>query len=578
MKKYYKGLYFDIREYVIRHIVASIMSIIVIICSIATPICLKGIIDYGINDKNLNVLFHYCAFFFSLIIVQVFFTYISTMIFRLISRDYTVKTKNKVLNIIQTMNGKDLAFINLGKLRNIVDNDIEIISSMITNYVLNIMRDIIQSISVFFIMIFMDYKLTIVVLLMQLILALSNKKLSRKVKNANDAYIDYTDQRSLFLQEYFTNLLYIISANYGKYFKKKFSTIESETQEKRISSFSWSLLNANIGTVVNGMCTLLIYGYGGYQVIKGTMSFGTLYAFTLYSGRFISPILRLSEMVLDVQEIKLAIKRVYSLLNYRKDEENIYNALTNRKPNKYNITFKNVCFSYNAEEILKNVEFSVEEKEVLAIIGYSGSGKSTLINLLTRMWNVNSGEIMLGDSNIQDYNIGDLRNLISVVSQQKEIFHMTILENLLMGQNIDMERVVNVTKKIEIYDFIMSLPEKFDTILATGGTNISEGQKQRIAICRAILKESKILVFDEATSNIDYATEIIIKNNLLDLLDSRTLIIISHKRALVELADTVLVLDEGQVVELGTKENLIELEKYYKLFFEEGEVVNDRNM
>lgn len=193
------------------------------------------------------------------------------------------------------------------------------------------------------------------------------------------------------------------------------------------------------------------------------------------------------------------------------------------------------------------------------------------------MWDVDSGEIVVGGSNIQEYNIQKLRDVISVVSQQKEIFNMTILDNLLMGQNIDMKKVVNVTKKIEIYDFIMNLPEKFNTILATGGTNISEGQKQRIVICRAILKESKILVFDEATSNIDYATELLIKNNLLDLLDNRTLIIISHKKALVELADKILVLSEGQILEAGTKERLFELGNYYKMFCEEGEE-NDRNL
>lgn len=577
MKKYYKELFSDIREYIIRHIVASIMSIIVILCSIITPICLKGIIDYGINRKSFNMLFQYCLFFLALIITQVIFTHVSTILFRLISRDYTIKIKSEVLEIIHTMNGKDLAYINLGKIKNILDHDIDIISNMITNYILNIIRDVVQSISVFFIMLYMDYKLTIVVLLMQLLLALFNKKLSRKVKKANDSYVDFTDKRSLFLQEYFSNLLYIISANYGNYFKEKFSFIERESQQKRINAFSWSLLNANAGTIVNGFSTLLIYGYGGYKVINGLMSFGTLYAFTLYSGRFISPLLRLSEMVLDIQEIKLAIERVYGLINYSKNTEYKYNVLPDKDIRNYDIVFKNVSFSYDSKEILKNVEFSVHEKEILAIIGYSGSGKSTLINLLTRMWDVDSGEIVVGGSNIQEYNIQKLRDVISVVSQQKEIFNMTILDNLLMGQNIDMKKVVNVTKKIEIYDFIMNLPEKFNTILATGGTNISEGQKQRIVICRAILKESKILVFDEATSNIDYATELLIKNNLLDLLDNRTLIIISHKKALVELADKILVLSEGQILEAGTKERLFELGNYYKMFCEEGEE-NDRNL
>lgn len=577
MKKYYIKLFADIKIYLFRHIAASVMSLLVVICSTLIPICLKNIIDHGITEKNINQLTYHSKLFCVLIIIQIVFTYISTIIFKHISKDYILSTKIKILQKIQKMNGEELNNTNYGKLKNLLEIDVENIAGVITNFVLDIVRDVLQSIAVFFIMIFLDYKITIVLMFIQLSMIIINRILSKKVKEQNEGYIKFIDKRSLFFQEYFSNVFYIIADNLGSFFIKRFSNIEQNTQRARIETFKVSLLNANIGTFISSISTIFIYGYGGYNVIKGNISFGTLYAFTLYSGRFVAPLLRLSEKVLDIALMKFSIERVYKLLliNLNSSNEKVpLKYVDILAEDRFDLTFNSISFSYETEKVLDNVSFSNQSNKILAILGDSGSGKSTIINLIIRMWEPDTGEILINGKNIKNYNIEKLRSEISVVSQQKEIFNFSILDNLTMGNNVEFEKVISVTKKIQIYDYIMSLPEKFNTILEIGGNNLSEGQKQRIAICRAILKKSKIIIFDEATSNIDSNTEKVIKNNIIELLGDRMLIIISHKKTLVELADNIIVLLDGHIAESGSRASLIESGRYYRQFWDESNLVS----
>ena len=224
----------------------------------------------------------------------------------------------------------------------------------------------------------------------------------------------------------------------------------------------------------------------------------------------------------------------------------------------HNIVFKNVSFSYDDRPILKNVSAEIKENTMTAIVGPSGSGKTTFCNLIARFWDVNSGEILIGGKNIKDYKIENLMNSISMVFQDVYLFEDTIENNIKFGkQNASHEEVVEAAKKARCHEFIEALPEGYDTIIGEGGASLSGGEKQRISIARAMLKDADIIIFDEATANIDPENEDKLKEAIESLTKNKTVIMIAHRLKTIRNADQILVLKDGEIVERGNHEELI---------------------
>lgn len=231
----------------------------------------------------------------------------------------------------------------------------------------------------------------------------------------------------------------------------------------------------------------------------------------------------------------------------------------------HDIVFKNVSFSYDDRPILKNVSAEIKENTMTAIVGPSGSGKTTFCNLIARFWDVNSGEILIGGKNIKDYKIENLMDSISMVFQDVYLFEDTIENNIKFGkQNASHEEVVEAAKKARCHEFIESLPEGYDTLIGEGGASLSGGEKQRISIARAMLKNAPIIIFDEATANIDPENEDKLKDAIESLTENKTVIMIAHRLKTIRNADQILVLRNGELVERGNHEVLIQNEGLYK--------------
>ena len=230
----------------------------------------------------------------------------------------------------------------------------------------------------------------------------------------------------------------------------------------------------------------------------------------------------------------------------------------------HNIAFKNISFSYDDRPILKNVSAEIKENTMTAIVGPSGSGKTTFCNLIARFWDVNSGEILIGGKNIKDYKIENLMNSISMVFQDVYLFEDTIENNIKFGkQNASHEEVVEAAKKARCHEFIEALPEGYDTIIGEGGASLSGGEKQRISIARAMLKDADIIIFDEATANIDPENEDKLKEAIEQLTKNKTVIMIAHRLKTIRNADQILVLKDGEIVERGDHEELIKNDGLY---------------
>jgi ATP-binding cassette subfamily B protein len=229
-----------------------------------------------------------------------------------------------------------------------------------------------------------------------------------------------------------------------------------------------------------------------------------------------------------------------------------------RKIKHYDVTFSNVSFAYEDEQVLKNVSFHVPENTITALMGPSGSGKTTIINLIARFWDVKEGEIKIGGINIKDVKTEELMSNISIVFQDVYLFNDTILNNIKVGkQDATQEEVIAAAKKANCHEFIMKFADKYETVVGEGGSKLSGGEKQRISIARAFLKDAPIVLLDEATANVDPENELIIQNSINELVKNKTVIIIAHKLSTLKQADQILVLKQGEIVQRGTHDELI---------------------
>ncbi len=322
--------------------------------------------------------------------------------------------------------------------------------------------------------------------------------------------------------------------------------------------------SAGIG-VMSSILNLLVISLGGYFVYKDIINFGDLFSFTLYVNFFMQPIRRLSEFSQQLQDGMTGFERFIEIMDIEPDIIDKENAME-LKEVKGDIEFNNVSFSYNngKNTVLSNLNLSIDAGKTVALVGPSGAGKTTLCHLIPRFYEIEDGEILLDNIDIRDIKIKDLRKKIGLVQQDVFLFTGTIRDNIIYGNpEASDEDVIEAAKKASIHDFIMSLPDGYDTFIGEKGVKLSGGQKQRISIARLFLKNPPILILDEATSALDNETEIMIQNSLEDLSKGRTALVIAHRLSTIKNADEILVLTAEGIEEKGSHEELLEKDGLY---------------
>ncbi len=307
---------------------------------------------------------------------------------------------------------------------------------------------------------------------------------------------------------------------------------------------------------------VLIWGYGGYRVIAvRDISLGTLTAFIGYMWRFYQPITTLSHLNEQYEGAITAAERVFEILDHQSEFRQVKSA-QKAAPVRGEIVFRHVSFYYEAgEEVLKDINLHIHDGELIGLVGSSGAGKSTLVNLIPRFYEATEGEILLDGVNIEDMDLNVLRSNIGVVLQEPYLFYGTIAENISYGRpSASLEEIVWAARAANAHKFIMKFPDGYDTLIGERGIGLSGGEKQRISIARAILKNPRILILDEATSSVDTETEKLIQEAIDRLVHNRTTIAIAHRLSTLKNAHRILVLDKGMIVEEGTHDELMKKE------------------
>jgi len=357
-------------------------------------------------------------------------------------------------------------------------------------------------------------------------------------------------------------------------------TIQSYVQEEAVlkkydeineaastASYESGYYSTSVGPSVNFVSNLsvaLVGVFGGILYFLGNISLGNLTSFTLYSRRFSGPINQMSNILAEIQSALAAAERVFLVLDQDDEPKDIENAF-DYKDVKGQVEFKDVSFGYLKDQIvLDHVSFSAPSGKVVAIVGPTGGGKTTIVNLLMRFYDVNSGEICLDGYDIQTLTRKSLRKAFSMVLQDTWIFHGTVFENIAYGNgDVSHLEVEETAKKAHIHSFIAHLPNRYDTILTDEGLNISKGQKQLLVIARAMLSRTRMLILDEATSNVDTHTEVQIQKAMIALMENKTTFVIAHRLSTIQNANLILVVNEGNVVEQGTHIELLEQKGFY---------------
>lgn len=350
--------------------------------------------------------------------------------------------------------------------------------------------------------------------------------------------------------------------------KEDFDYINSETRDASYEAGYYSTaVMPSVGFISN-LSMALVGVFGGILYIRNMMTLAILTSFTLYSRRFSGPINQLSGLFAEIQSAFAAAERVFQVLDSEEEVKDSEDA-TDYDPNGGNIHLKDVAFSYDGQTtVLDNINVEAPEGKVVAIVGPTGSGKTTLVNLLMRFYDPQQGGIVIDGQSVLSFKRDSLRKAFSMILQDSWVFYGSVHDNIAYGnKHVSREDVIRVAKAAQIHDFIESLEEGYDTIIKHDGTSISKGQKQLIVIARAMLSESKMLIFDEATSNVDTETEMKIHQSMKSLMKDKTTFVIAHRLSTIQDADLIMVIHFGKMIELGNHQTLLENRGFYASLF-----------
>jgi ATP-binding cassette subfamily B protein len=506
---------------------------------------------------NLSIVMLFILFLQSYI--QYLHTYLSGNLGQSIVKDIRIALYKHLLNLRLRFYDKTP----IGRLvtRNI--SDIETLSNVFTEGLAAMIGDILQIVFILILMFYSHWKLTLVSLSLIPLLLLSTYIFKESIKKAFDETRVAVANLNSFIQEHITGMsvVQIFSAEKQEY--EKFNEINKEHRRANLKAVMYYSIYFPVAEIIAAGAIGLLVWYGTRQVLGEGLELGTLIAFIMYINLFFRPIRMIADRFNTLQLGIVSTNRIIKLL----DSDEHIPLSGDYKPDhiKGEIAFKDVWFAYQEEDyVLKNISFEVKEGETVALVGATGAGKSSIINLLSRFYEINQGHILLDDKDVREYDLEYLRTHIGVVLQDVFLFSDSIFENITLGNpNISMERVIEAADLVGARRFIERLEGGFHYNVQERGATLSVGQRQLISFVRAMVYDPKVIVLDEATSSVDTETEEMIQDAISKLMKGRTAIVIAHRLSTIQKADKIIVLNKGEIVEVGTHTELLAKEGYY---------------
>ena len=454
-----------------------------------------------------------------------------------------------------------------GALMSRVTNDVNIVKEMVSNSVTGALKDSFTIVCLTIVIFYRDWKMAIFAFLILPLAFFPIVEFGRRVRKVSTGYQEAMADMSSFLHETFFGNKIVKAFGMEPYEKKRFLKKTHNIFTLEMKAVVARSLSAPIMEFLGGIGVAFIIWYGGSKVIAGTSTPGTFFSFMAAVIMLYEPVKKLSKLNNSIQQGLAATDRVFDIIDKESDIREHHNPV-DIKPGLHKVTFKNVFFKYDNAMVLEDINLDVKAGEILALVGMSGGGKTSLVNLIPRLYDVTEGSILIDGIDIRKASISSLRNQIAIVTQDPILFNDTIRNNIAYGNhnasNKDIERVA---KAAYAYNFIQRLPDKFDASIGELGGRLSGGEKQRICIARALLKDAPILILDEATSSLDSEAETLVQKALENLMRGRTTFVIAHRLSTISYAQRIIVIVGGKIVEEGDQNELIARQgEYYKLY------------
>ena len=559
----------QVKKYIPELSITFIFIILTSLTTAATAWLLDPAIKEIFENKNKQMLY--------LIPVAIVFTFIIKAFSIYGTRIITIKVGIKIIKNIQTLMAQkfllsDISHItkkHSGKYLSNFTNDTSILFAVLTGVVVTLFKETFTLIALLALMFYHDWQLSLLAMIMIPVAAISSKNIGKKMGKKVHVSLEASDKFMKFLSEIIKGSWLIKIYQKEEDELKKISMIIDE-RFKAIRKVEQTRLGAGpIMEIISAIAIAIVVFFAGYRSMQGAITLGEFVSFLAALMLAYQPVRALAGINVGIQEGVTAAKRIYEIIDQKNEIYNDENAPSLKLKNA-TLEFKNISFTYpDGTHALKNLSAKIEGGKKVGLVGISGSGKTTFLNLIPRFFNLKHGTILIDDQNINNINLNSLRKEISIVSQDVILFDDTIRSNILYGNaSASNDEIINACKFAAAQEFIEKLPNKYETIIGENGIKLSGGQKQRLSIARAILKDSPIILLDEATSSLDSESEAVIQKAIENLTKNKTTIIIAHRLSTIMNCDKILVFDSGQIVAEGSHEFLVNNSLIYKNLYE----------
>ena len=536
-------------------IITTISSIISILAPKILGDFITTIYESAANSKsfNNNHLYNLLILLSTLYLTNIIFNYLETYLTNTLAQKTTYTLRNKANEKILKLPNSYFESHSKGELISRFNNDLEATSIIYMHFIPKTINYLATFLGTLIMMLYIDSLITLLTLIVLPIITISSKLLLKFSKKKRTQYFEKLGYLNAITTEAYLNQEIVSLYNKGELMCESFNKLNNDLAKTHIKANLITSLLSPVSIFVNYIIYLMVLLLGAKHVIEGKLKFGDIQALIQYTKQIGNPINNASSFISQMQTSIIASKRIFELLDEKEEEFSGNLPLSEIE----NIEFKNVEFSYSNLPLIKDLNLKINKGEKIAIVGETGSGKSTLINLLMQFYKIQNGDILINNKSIYDYNINNYYSQLSLVTQDLWLLNDTIESNLkYANRSTNEEELKNICLKTNSLNFIEKTPEKFNTIIDDNNQIISEGEKQLLTIARGLIKNHRLLILDEATSNVDAKTEKLIEETLDNINHNQITIIIAHRLSTITKADKIIVMKNGKIIEVGTHQDL----------------------
>lgn len=563
----FNRLFLMAKKYYLRFIIAAFCMIVAGGLQSALPLLSKPVIDEIFVSKDIVALKWIPFAVVAIFLFKGLANYGQSILMSSIGLRIVTDLRNKLYEQIQRQPLSFFAEHSTGLLMSRITNDVHSVQTASSEAITALVKDSFMLLSLIGVIFYTDWKLALISMVIFPLAVYPITVFGRKMRRVTTSQQITMGTLNSLLQETISGTRIVKAFGMEKYENQRFANENERLFQHNLKAVSVNAISSPFMDFLGGLGIAAVITYGGYNVVQGHSTPGTFFSFIAALLMLYEPVKRLTNVNNTINQGIAGAERIFAIIDREPDIDDKPGA-RELPPISRSINFENVIFSYAEKPVLKNINLSIKAGEVVAFVGMSGGGKTSLVNLVPRFYDVAQGRVMIDDYDVRDVTLSSLRRQIAIVTQQTILFNDTVKNNIAYGdiQRTD-EEIYSAARSANAHDFIVKLPNGYDSNIGELGTKLSGGEKQRISIARALLKNAPILILDEATSSLDTEAEIEVQGALDNLMKGRTTLVIAHRLSTIRNASRIIALVNGEIVEEGNHETLLAQKgEYYRLY------------